>query len=60
MQTRQRSLCVSDTQSERILFIVPYIKRTTDRIDRILNKHNNPNYFQTTQKDPNHPKKEKS
>jgi len=30
---------VSDTQSnEKILFILPYIKGTTDRIDRILNK----------------------
>ena len=32
---------VSDTQSdERILSILPYVKGTTDRIGRILNKHN--------------------
>ena len=32
---------VFDTQpDERILFIFPYVKGTTDRIDRILNKHN--------------------
>ena len=34
-------ITVSDTQpDEKILSILPYIKGTTDRIGRILNKHN--------------------
>jgi len=37
MQTRQR---VSLTHNQTKGFILPYIKETTDRISRILNKHN--------------------
>ena len=37
MQTKQRSLTQSD---ERILSILSYVKGTTNRIDKILNKHN--------------------
>jgi len=36
MQTRQWS----QTQSERILSILPYVKETTEQIGRTLNKYN--------------------
>jgi len=38
MQTRQRSLTVQS--DERILSILPHVKKTINRIGRILNKHN--------------------
>jgi len=42
---------VSDTQSdERILSILPYVKGTTDRIGRILNKHNIRTIFKPSKK----------
>jgi len=45
---------ISDTQpDERILSILPYVKETTDRIDRILNKYNIRTIFFLL----NHPKK---
>ena len=55
MHTRQRSLThnqtVFDTQpDEKILSILSYVKGTTDRIGRILNKHNIQTIFKPPKK----------